>query len=70
MPNIGKVKRVVRELVAVLVDELGPEKAAHTLDDAAAQVRGAGHKAIQATTQEEGQLQSGRKLAQGIQLKR
>ena len=70
MPNVGKVKRVVRELVAVLVDELGPEKAAHMLEDAAAQVRGAGHKPIQATTQKEGRLQTGRKPAQVIQLKR
>jgi hypothetical protein len=70
MPNIGKVQRVVRELVAVLVDELGPEKAAHTLEDAAAQVRGARHKPVQATTQKEGRLQTGRKLAQVIQLKR
>jgi hypothetical protein len=67
MPNIGKVKRVVRELVAVLVDELGPEKAAHTLEDAAAQVRGAGHKPGQTTTQKEGRLQTGRKLALVIQ---
>jgi hypothetical protein len=70
MPNVGKVKRVVRELIAVLVDELGPEKAAHSLEDAAAQVRGAGHKPIQATTQEESRLQTGRKLVLVIQSRR
>ena len=70
MPNVGKVERVVRELIAVLVDELGPEKAAHMLEDAAAQVRGAGHRPIQATTHNERRLHTGRKPAQVTQLRR
>ena len=44
MANTGKVERVVRETVAVLVEELGPEGAAHMLEEMAARVRGAGHR--------------------------
>jgi hypothetical protein len=50
MANIGKVERVIRELVAVLVEELGPEEAAHTLEQAAAQVRGASYQPKQKKT--------------------
>jgi hypothetical protein len=53
MANVGKVKRVIRELVAVLVEELGPEEAARMLEQAAAQVRGASYKPKQKTTHEE-----------------
>lgn len=39
MGNTGKVRRVVRETVAVLVEELGREGAAFVLERAAAEVR-------------------------------
>jgi hypothetical protein len=44
MANMGKVQRCLRETVAVLVDELGPEVAAEKLEHAAAQLRRAGYK--------------------------
>jgi hypothetical protein len=40
MGNHGKVQRVIREAVATLVEELGPEEAAKRLEAAAAQLRG------------------------------
>ena len=43
MGNQGKVQRVIRELVATLVEELGPDEAAHRLEMAVAKLRGAGH---------------------------
>jgi hypothetical protein len=42
MRNQGKVQRVIRELVATLVDELGPDEAAEMLEMAATKLRGAG----------------------------
>lgn len=66
MPNVGKIKRVIREVIAVLVDELGPERAAQVLEDAAAEVRGAGRKPIRATAHDQGRLQTDRKTAQVI----
>jgi|APFre7841882724_1041349.scaffolds.fasta_scaffold28180_3 hypothetical protein len=44
MGNMGKVRRVLREMVAVLVDELGPDSAATVLERAAAQLRGTGYR--------------------------
>jgi len=49
--NLGKIQRLVRELVAVLVDEFGREIAADTLERTAAQVRGAGARPKRATEQ-------------------
>ena len=40
MTNQGKVDRVLREAVAVLVEELGREDAAELLETAVAQLRG------------------------------
>jgi len=44
--NQGKVQRVLRELVATLVEEVGAEETAQMLESAAARLRGAtrGHK--------------------------
>ena len=56
MVNIGKVERVIRELVAILVQELGPEQAAHMLEQAAAQVRGASSGPKQKTTHAAGRV--------------
>ncbi len=53
MGNMGKVRRVVREAVAVLVDELGSDGAARLLERAAAQLRGTAYKPDQMTTREE-----------------
>ncbi|MBK6351132.1 MAG: hypothetical protein V9E93_05835 [Steroidobacteraceae bacterium] len=52
MGNQGKVQRVIRELVATLVEEVGADEAAQMLEGAAARLRGAtrGHK--QATAHE------------------
>jgi hypothetical protein len=46
MGNPGKVQRVIRELVATLVEEVGSDEAAQLLEGAAARLRGAtrGHK--------------------------
>jgi hypothetical protein len=49
MGNQGKVQRVIRELVATLVEELGPDEAAQVLETAAARLRGAGRSQNQAT---------------------
>jgi hypothetical protein len=62
-PNMGKIQRLIRELVAVLVDELGPEDAARMLEHALGQVRGAGYRPTQATRQQDGRLRTGRKRA-------
>ncbi len=53
MGNTGKVRRVVRETVAVLVDELGREGAAFVLERAAAEVRREGVRSNQMTPKEE-----------------
>jgi hypothetical protein len=53
MGNMGKVRRVVREAVAVLVDELGSDGAARLLERAAAQLRGTAYKPEQMTPREE-----------------
>jgi len=66
----GKIQRLIRELVAVLVDEFGPENAAQMLERTAAQVRRTGDKPTHVTVQEKDQLRTGRKLAQVIELKR
>jgi hypothetical protein len=52
MGNHGKVQRVIRELVATLVEELGPEEAAQRLETAAAQLRGTGRNHKQGAAQE------------------
>ena len=52
MGNQGKVQRVIRELVATLVEELGPDEAAERLESAAAHLRGAGRGHKQATAHE------------------
>ena len=53
MGNMGKVRRVVREAVAVLVDELGSDGAARMLERAAAQLRGTAYKPDQMAAREE-----------------
>jgi hypothetical protein len=53
MGNMGKVRRVVREAVAVLVEELGPDGAARLLERAAAQLRGTVYKPDQMASREE-----------------
>ena len=53
MRNPGKVQRVIRELVATLVEEAGPDEAAHMLEMAAAKLRGAGRGHKQATSNED-----------------
>ena len=62
-PNLGKVRRLVRELMAVLVEELGPDGAVQVLEQAQAQIRGAGCRPMRATTHEERRLLDGRKRA-------
>jgi len=52
MGNHGKVQRVIRELVATLVEELGPEEAAARLEIAAAHLRGVSRSQMQVTTHE------------------
>jgi hypothetical protein len=56
MGNMGKVRRVVRETVAVLVDELGPDSAANVLERQAALLRGTGYRPGQVTTNEDQQI--------------
>jgi hypothetical protein len=53
MGNMGKVRRVVREAVAILVDELGSDGAARLLERTAAQLRGTAHKPDPLTAREE-----------------
>ncbi len=53
MGNQGKVQRVIRELVATLVEEVGPDEAAQMLEMAAARLRGAGRNHKQATSHED-----------------
>ena len=70
MPNVGKVKRVIREAVAVLVEEVGAEEAADLLEHAVAQLRGGAEKPRQAPAPKiKGRLQ-GEKLVQGVGSKR
>lgn len=52
MGNHGKVQRVIRELVAILVEELGPEEAAAKLEIVAEQLRGASGSQRQAKAHE------------------
>ena len=63
MGNMGKVRRVVRETVAVLVDELGPDGAARVLERALAQLRGAGYTPNPGMTQEEKPVTGRRRTA-------
>ena len=70
MPNWGRIHRITRELVAALVEELGPEQAARVLEGAATQVRGAGYEPVDTTTQEAVRLPIGRMPAQVVDLKR
>jgi len=53
MRNQGKVQRVIRELVATLVEEVGPDEAAQMLEVAAANLRGAGRSHKQTTVHED-----------------
>ena len=53
MRNQGKVQRVIRELVATLVEEVGPDEAAQMLEMAAAKLRGAGRSLKQTTAHED-----------------
>jgi len=53
MGNQGKVQRVIRELVATLVEEIGPDEAAQMLEMAAAKLRGAGRSHKQTTAHED-----------------
>ena len=52
MGNQGKVQRVLRELVATLVEEVGADEAAEMLESAAARLRGASRNHKQATALE------------------
>jgi hypothetical protein len=52
MGNQGKVQRVIRELVATLVEEVGSEEAAELLESAAARLRGASRGSKQAAPHE------------------
>jgi hypothetical protein len=71
MANVGKVKRVIREAVAVLVEEVGREEAADLLEIAVAQLRGGDGKPRQATAPKiKGRLQTGERLVEGIGSKR
>jgi hypothetical protein len=51
--NQGKIQRVIRELVATLVEEVGPDEAAQLLELAAAELRGAGRNRKQAAAHED-----------------
>jgi hypothetical protein len=51
--NQGKVQRVIRELVATLVEEAGSDEAAQLLEMAAEKLRGAGRSYKQATALED-----------------
>jgi len=51
--NQGKVQRVIRELVATLVEEVGPDETAQMLETAAAKLRGPGRSRKQATAAED-----------------
>ena len=51
--NQGKVQRVIRELVATLVEEVGPDETAQMLELAAAKLRGPGRSRKQAAAQED-----------------
>jgi hypothetical protein len=53
MGNQGKVQRVIRELVATLVEEVGPDEAAQLLEMAAGKLRGAGRSHKQAAAHED-----------------
>jgi hypothetical protein len=52
MGNPGKVQRVIRELVATLVEEVGSDEAAQMLESAAARLRGASRSHKQVTAHE------------------
>jgi hypothetical protein len=54
MGNRGKVERVIRELVATLVEEIGPDEAAQLLETAVARLRRAGRSHNQATAHADG----------------
>ena len=51
--NQGKIQRVIRELVATLVEEAGSDEAAQLLEMAAAKLRGAGRSNQQAMAHED-----------------
>jgi hypothetical protein len=51
--NPGKVQRVIRELVATLVEEVGPDETAEMLELAAARLRGTGRNRKQPTAHED-----------------
>ena len=51
--NQGKVQRVIRELVATLVEEVGSDEAARLLEMAAGKLRGAGRSHKQAASHED-----------------
>ena len=53
MGNQGKVQRVIRELVATLVEEVGSDEAAQLLEMAAAKLRGAGRGHKQSTAHDD-----------------
>ena len=53
MGNQGKVQRVIRELVATLVEEVGADEAAQLLEMAAGKLRGAGRSHKQAASHED-----------------
>ena len=53
MGNQGKVQRVIRELVATLVEEVGSDEAARLLEMAAGKLRGAGRSHKQSTAHED-----------------
>jgi hypothetical protein len=53
MTNQGKVERVLREAVAVLVEEVGRDEAVARLETAVAQLRGATPKRATAASNEQ-----------------
>jgi hypothetical protein len=63
MGNQGKVQRVIRELVASLVEELGTEEAAGMLEAAAARLRGADRSHNQAAAHEDRTAQAHPRVA-------
>jgi hypothetical protein len=51
--NQGKIQRVIREAVAALVEEVGPDETAELLEMAAARLRGAGRGNKQSTAHDD-----------------
>jgi hypothetical protein len=63
MENQGKVQRVIRELVATLVEEVGAEEAARMLETAAVRLRGPNRTLNQAAAHEDRTAQAHPRVA-------